>query len=396
MSGAVQLQLPLEFAPQPMRAHGLSDAHAQPLVSPDVDRVRRSWRTRPARAWRYPRLELRTGTSYPAILLDCDSEDSIKRLIHARQSGDPSVPNVITFRKGSGHAHAAWFLAAPVHRYAGAARRPLAAFARAAEYLAHALQADPGYRGVLTLNPTWDGPEFDTWWGPTHAYHLAELLEAVPARWRVPAVPRTEAGRNVALFRWAVRESHTPRWGRLIAAAGTKRVPAFVEHVAARNALWFAPVELPAVEVRSIAASACRYSLEQWSDGQLSLIQSRRGEKSGRVRREEGGIVSRDVWKPWKLDDVSRATWYRRRQGGGRADVVAAVEARQPWVEAGVSRRTWYYRQAAGAGAGEAAAPSIEARQPWVEAGVSRRTWYYRQAAGADCTTDCTKFETEP
>ena len=297
----------MEFAPAAIRAHGYCDAHERPLVSPDVERVRRSWRTAPAQAWGYPRLELRTGTSYPAILLDCDGADSRARLADAMLGGDLPAPNVSVWRRG-GNAHAAWFLSVPVHRYPGAARRPLQAYARAAEYLAERLQADPGYRGVLTLNPTWDGPEFNAWWGCRLPYCLDELLEAVPKGWRAPARPRTVEGRNVALFRWASREAWRPRWARMIRAAGTKHVPEWRAHVAARNRAWFAPA-LPDAEVRSVAASAARYALERTSELQLSLIQAARGRQSGAVRRA-GSLTE---LRPWDAEGISRATWYRRR-----------------------------------------------------------------------------------
>lgn len=39
-----QLELPIEYAPQRLRDHGYRDAHIRPLVSPDTDKVIRSWR----------------------------------------------------------------------------------------------------------------------------------------------------------------------------------------------------------------------------------------------------------------------------------------------------------------------------------------------------------------
>ena len=42
MSG--QLDLALECAPPELRRHGYRDALTFPLVSPDVDKVSRSWR----------------------------------------------------------------------------------------------------------------------------------------------------------------------------------------------------------------------------------------------------------------------------------------------------------------------------------------------------------------
>ena len=78
--GATQLELALEYAPQELRDYGYRDAHTYPLVSPDVDKVRRAWRVPASLAWDYPRLELRTGSSYPLITVDCDGADSVGRL----------------------------------------------------------------------------------------------------------------------------------------------------------------------------------------------------------------------------------------------------------------------------------------------------------------------------
>ena len=49
-----QLELPLEYAPADLRDHGLRDAHTFPLVSPDVGKVRRSFRQPASAAWSFP------------------------------------------------------------------------------------------------------------------------------------------------------------------------------------------------------------------------------------------------------------------------------------------------------------------------------------------------------
>ncbi len=72
---AAQLSLPLDFAPEPVRDHGLRAAHLRPLVSPGkrAGRPFVSFRVPPERAWQYPELEYgNAGSSFAALVLDCD------------------------------------------------------------------------------------------------------------------------------------------------------------------------------------------------------------------------------------------------------------------------------------------------------------------------------------
>ena len=89
----------------------------------------------------------------------------------------------------------------PVHRGDAARPKPLQALARVSEYLSVTLRADRGYNGVLTLNPAWPGPEYETSYLRAWPWELRELGEIIPDGWRIPAVPATAIGRNVALFK---------------------------------------------------------------------------------------------------------------------------------------------------------------------------------------------------
>ena len=63
-------------------------------------------------------------------------------------------PNVVIYRKQSGHAHAVFSLRKPVFRGERARPFPLAVLARCSEWLLAALHADAGFTGVLVSNPT--------------------------------------------------------------------------------------------------------------------------------------------------------------------------------------------------------------------------------------------------
>ena len=305
-----QLELALDYAPQRLRDHGLRDAHTFPLVSPDTGKVRVSYRQPAAVAWEFPRLEMRAGNTWPCITVDCDGSRSLGKLGEVVLDEDLPTPNVIVRRVASGNCHAHFMLATPVHR----GLKPLQALGRAAEWLTAQLEGDRGYAGVLTLNPEWPGPEFATTYLRAWPYEMAELLEHVPCRWRVPVPPATGIGRNSTLFKWAVKEAHRPRSAEIIRFHGAPDSTVWEGIVAAKNAELFGVEDLPAVEVRSVARSAARYSLRQYDRERFRERQAKRGRASGKARRGDGSEVSREVSRPWEAMGVSRATWYRHRE----------------------------------------------------------------------------------
>ena len=83
--------------------------------------------------------------------------------------------------------------------------------ARVSEYLREALGADPGFSGVLASNPVHSS--YTTVWLRARGYTLTELRQYVPRGWRRPRPPRTDVGRNCALFlslvRYAGHAGHT-------------------------------------------------------------------------------------------------------------------------------------------------------------------------------------------
>ena len=168
--------------PDEVRAHGLRDAHHRPLVGrryrrrdADADRDRFwSGRVPPDRAWSFPYVEFaRTGSSYPALVLDCDDEE---RLLEGGLMRLP-VPSWATWHGDRG-CHVVWCLADPVHRYPQASPRPLQALARVEAYYVLAAGADPAFVGVLADNPIRPDTGRETRWGALEPYSLAELAES--------------------------------------------------------------------------------------------------------------------------------------------------------------------------------------------------------------------------
>ena len=200
-----ELPLGIHFAPAIVREHGLKDAHIQPLVARHKGE---SFRVHARHAWKYPSLELRAGNSWPAVTLDCDEPSAVVDALQLNHYGGrgPALPppNMVVERKQNGHCHASWFLARPVHRGESARAAPLRKLARITEFYRETLKADSGYAGVLTHNPleeTHGRGEFQAHWGCNRAYSLDELAEPIPTGWRLPTAPRTDVGRNCALFK---------------------------------------------------------------------------------------------------------------------------------------------------------------------------------------------------
>lgn len=80
------------------------------------------------------------------------------------------------------------------------------------EYLAQAVGADAGYNGVLSHNPmTPDLSQgLQTDWLRERPYPLDELGEVVPFGWKRPRVPKTEVGRNCAMFEAGMKWAGSP------------------------------------------------------------------------------------------------------------------------------------------------------------------------------------------
>ena len=326
--------LPLHSVPAPLRAHGLCDAHVRPLVGVRLpDDTIRSWRTSPGRAWKHPLVEwARTGNSFAALAFDVDDHVALERLACANMgAAEVPVPNVAIYRRATGHAHAVYALARPVHRGEGARPRPLETLGRVSEWLREALQADTGYAGVLVANPI--SADYETAWLRVAAYPLAELTECIPRGWRRPAKPTTDAGRNCYIFHAALSWVSRP-------ANWYIDVDAIVAYARVLNGEF--PYGLPDREVLGIARSVARIHARHMASGQaerFAAIQASRGRKNTRDGQRRKGLASGQAryWRsgcaarerPWEAEGVSRRTWYRHRAFARSVDGQMALEQRK-------------------------------------------------------------------
>ena len=284
--------LPFRHVPVQLREHGVAEAHARPLVGRrrEDDSIR-SWRTSPARAWIQPLVEwARTPNSIVALAYDVDGREAVEALAAASLgSGCAPTPNLTIYRRLTGNAHAIYTLRRPVLRGATARPFPLAVLGRCSEWLRLQLQADAGFAGVLVANPTHD--DYDTVWLRREAYTLAELRAHIPRGWRQPRPPRTDAGRNSALFHELMQFAGSP-----------DRTDADVRHYAEQlygeiNIL--SPHAFTSAELRAILKSVLRYRDEwrarAWHVPAWIERQAHRGRRNTRGQQRQKGIRSGEV-----------------------------------------------------------------------------------------------------
>ena len=292
---------PLLFAPDELRACGLRDAHTQPLVGKRTADGVRSWRTSPARAWAWPLVEWnRTGNSYAAVGFDYDSREAVERAAASCMgAGNLPTPNVYAVRTASGHAQVFYLLNKPVHRGEHARAKPLTYLARVAEFYRATLGADPGYRGVLSSNPT--HADYKASYPRSDPYALSDLAAFIPRGWHIPRVQTTAEGRNCSLFAALCK----------LALGGSNEGLLTWARTLNREL----SVPLADAEVRGIWKSVCRYRTRWRSQGHQQAWlwkQASRGRKGGtasgearlaRVRREgqiAGWLQAAIDSDPWR------------------------------------------------------------------------------------------------
>ena len=318
--------LPLDFVPAEMRRHGLREAHTHPLVGRKITAGEiRSWRTPVADAWReidpYHLVEWgRTGTSYAALVLDCDNREAVERAhACAMGAGGLPTPNLTITRLASEHLHIGWMLARPVLRGEHARAKPLTALARVSEFYCASLDADRGYVGVLASNPL-DTAHYATAWLREEPFGLDELAAVVPQGWRRSITqPGTDVGRNCWLF------------DRLIRFGGSPRVTdAEIEHLAAvlnGSLLW----PLDAGEVAGVVKSVNGHYRAQWRARgwhQPAFLEMQRklgragGLASGAARR--AAVAERDRRISARLDAGESTRTAAAAEGVDHATVIRA------------------------------------------------------------------------
>lgn len=300
-------QRPVDLAPRKVREHGLRDAHSYPLVSMGKAHSREhgaSFRVPADKAWAFPEIELRSGNSWPAIVLDVDGANALYRIVDAVEHGEILTPNWTVSRK-SGGTHAVWTLNNPVHRGEKARRGPLRFLSKISEYYADKLKADPSYNSVLCHNPmaSAHGPRFFTNWFHRQPYALPQLAEVIPLGWKKPRIANTAIGRNCTMFDTLVKWAGKPE---------NRKVPVLTaaHSVNAEIGRSHGKIPLPHSELIQVARSVERYRREWVTEGGFYSAEERR---LWAQRRQSKGVVNRRM--RGDLDNRDRAIQQDYLQG---------------------------------------------------------------------------------
>jgi hypothetical protein len=206
-------------------------------------------------------------------------------------------PSWAATNRMNGHAHLVWGLRAPVLVEGLGARDAPMRYLCAVESMMRArLQADTGYSGLITKNPS--HPLWRTLRGPVQAYDLEDLAEYLPdIEKHFPRRRRVEEvglGRNVTLFdrlrHWAYRHVREYRGG------GLQGWNAWLSSCNSRALIYNGDFQVPLLgrEVWHIAKSVAKWCWQRFdekaSDARFSQLQAYRGRKGGRAK----GLANED------------------------------------------------------------------------------------------------------
>ena len=267
------------------------------------------------------------------LVFDCDHTDIDKW----KMAGLPE-PSFITVNPVNGHHHVAYQLRNPVYRAGVARQKPMQFEKHVRERMRVALDADPGYVGLVTknpLHPDWIVIRSDQ----MPAYSLAELnifhnnngdqsrSHAALRNTVLPDLEKIQIGqRNHALFTyvrvWAYErgDGHT----------------SILEYARKSNLRFSNP--LGENEVRAIALSISRFcekNRNSVAHHSFRSKQAARGRLGGRPRTEAYD-------KPWEAEGISKATWYRRRKHVGvRQKPSDIVRTRNAYNKATAHNNIW-------------------------------------------------------
>jgi len=249
-------------------------------------------------------------------------------------------PNFATINRASGRGHLVYMLTAGVCKTSAARLEPLRYAAAVQSAMCAALDADPGYAGLVTKNPLHGC--WQTWEIHGQGFTLGELadyldLSAANSRqYRVPDGERPHGlGRNCTLFddgrEWAykaIRDCWAPdglhRWSAVV-----------LERLSALNGQFSEPLPFP--EIKATAKSISKWTWTHITpDGLQELIkrthtsevQAERGRKGGMAstNQVEAGVASGEA-RRLSREQERAAARLMRAQGMTQQAIADAVGA---------------------------------------------------------------------
>ena len=280
-----QLRLDIEDAPPKVRAWGLREAHAWPLVGVRGDggagRILRTLRMSQAQAWDFPDVGYsRSASAYCALVVDVDAPGKLRDVM---AEGHPLLPNWVVFNRRTDHAHAVYPLANPVLEHPESNPAPLLYLADIEKKLLAALDGDPAYAGALARNPlTKPAWQTQTFWFRQTPWELSELSEAadsaLPEGWTPATAAPGGVGRNCEMFAGLMSWAGRP----------VNRFKSLQVQAHWINAEFATPLPFPEVRhtVKSVAKYRQRWEANGWHAPRWIERQRYRGGLGGRASGE--------------------------------------------------------------------------------------------------------------
>ncbi len=194
-------------------------------------------------------------------------------------------PSITAKNPANGHAHLIYGLETSVRTAPDAKSAPLRYAAAVDCALQRALDADPGYSGLICKNPLHPHWQVTSW--EPRLYTLADLdswLDLQPAQDRRKRLPDYGLGRNCNLFEqlrlWAYKAIRQgwPDFGQWQAAVEQRALM--------YNAGFAAPLDHQ--EVAHVARSVAKWTHQHLDAASFSAWQAAQGAKKGKATRDQG------------------------------------------------------------------------------------------------------------
>jgi len=280
-----------------------SNLPAKPYCSDDLTYGVMIRSTKIARTMRY--IQHNDILSHRWFLFDCDYPNALE---YADDSNLP-LPNLVAINRKNGHSHLFYGLETPVLTCDNARKGPLNYAVAIEDTLTRLLKADPCYTGLICKNPL--HKDWLTYQVRADSYTLNEFKEYIePKRTLKKDKEKVNGlGRNCTLFdllrHWAYTNFVHYKTQEDFFNACYQQIISFNR--------FDNPLSLN--EIKTIAKSVAKWVWNRFDleirEKKFSSLQAYRGRLGG-LKGGRPKSTTKDG-KPWELEGISRATWYRKK-----------------------------------------------------------------------------------
>lgn len=215
-------------------------------------------------------------------------------------------PHFISVNRENGHAHVGYLIENAVSWFEKSHRDPIKLFRDVERGMGRRLGADPDYRGFVCKNPT--HKRWETHWKAILPYDLAKLADCLDKSDKKSSKRLViGVGRNCSLFDSLRQDAYREVLSFKKDGRTEGEFRSLMESDALRINARFA-VPMYQQEVKGIAKSISKWVWERFSTKRFSEIQKARADSRW------SKVPTAESIKPWDMEGVSRATWYRRKK----------------------------------------------------------------------------------